>query len=181
MWQSLLAFEAGHTSDWRIRDLLKPNGGIDVFDFFSGCGGMSAGFVAVNSAVPAYRLAMAVDLDEDANTTYCTNLGLKPKKIDIARLAEDCSAAKKLIDDARQSLSAPFVMIGCAPCQGFSSHRNAVRAFNPIVIWCWVICRGLLEHALIKRSVSVCCRLDNGNKSRCGRQLCQGLRRVCRR
>ncbi|PDT20057.1 hypothetical protein CO674_29860 [Rhizobium hidalgonense] len=106
-------------------DLLKPDGKIDVFDFFSGCGGMSAGFASVNHAFPAYRLAMAVDLDDDANATYCTNLGLKPHKIDIAQLAEDCSAAKELINEARQSQNSPFVMIGCAPCQGFSSHRNA--------------------------------------------------------
>lgn len=117
-------------SDIWSADLVNASGEIDVFDFFSGCGGMSAGFAAVNSAAPVYRLAMAVDLDDDANATYHTNLGLKPKKIDIASLADDCAAAKKLIDDARQSLNSPFVMIGCAPCQGFSSHRNAAGAVD---------------------------------------------------
>ncbi len=119
----------GLTEIWSS-SLPKVEGAIDVFDFFSGCGGMSAGFAAVNSIAPAYRLAMAVDLDEEANATYHTNLGLKPEKIDIAHLATDCFAAKKLIDDARQSLESPFVMIGCAPCQGFSSHRNAAGAVD---------------------------------------------------
>jgi hypothetical protein len=35
-------------------------GPIDVVDMFSGCGGMSAGFQAVNGLFPAFRLALAV-------------------------------------------------------------------------------------------------------------------------
>src|SRR5262245_37384266 len=42
-------------------------GPIDVIDLFSGCGGMSAGFAAVNAVTPAFRLVAAVDVDEVAN------------------------------------------------------------------------------------------------------------------
>jgi DNA (cytosine-5)-methyltransferase 1 len=101
------------------------SGPIDVIDFFSGCGGMSAGFVAANALFPAFRLALSCDIDPVANETYERNLGLKPRDIDVAALAGDLEYAKRLINSARQKPTAPLVMIGCAPCQGFSSHRNA--------------------------------------------------------
>lgn len=100
-------------------------GPIDVIDMFSGCGGMSAGFQAVNALVPAFRLAMSMDVDPVANTTYETNLGLKPLQTDVAELAANPAFARRLVGKRRQSKNAPLVMIGCAPCQGFSSHRNA--------------------------------------------------------
>lgn len=103
----------------------RPSGPIDVIDFFSGCGGMSAGFLAMNAIVPAYRIAMAVDIDEDANATYEANIGLRPHSLDVAKLASDTEKARKLIQGVRSSSRTPLVLIGCAPCQGFSSHRNA--------------------------------------------------------
>src|SRR4051794_11475099 len=42
-------------------------GPIDVLDLFSGCGGMSAGFMAANAAAPFFRLAGAFDNDAVAN------------------------------------------------------------------------------------------------------------------
>src|SRR4051812_33996331 len=50
------------------------SGPIDVIDVFSGCGGMSTGFLAVNGLVAAYRLVAAVDIDDIANRTYADNL-----------------------------------------------------------------------------------------------------------
>lgn len=102
-----------------------PTGPIDVIDMFSGCGGMSAGFLAVNALTPAYRLAMAVDIDVDANNSYEANLGLRPQRLDVAELGANPAKARKLIASVRSNPSAPLVMIGCAPCQGFSSHRNS--------------------------------------------------------
>lgn len=100
-------------------------GPIDVIDFFSGCGGMSTGFLAVNALFPAYRIAMAVDIDADANASYEANIGLRPLALDVAKLAADTRKAQRLIQSVRSSPKAPLVLIGCAPCQGFSSHRNA--------------------------------------------------------
>jgi DNA (cytosine-5)-methyltransferase 1 len=100
-------------------------GPVDVVDFFSGCGGMSAGFLAVNAIAPAYRIAMAVDIDTDANATYEANIGLRPLALDVAKLASDTRKARRLIQSVRSSPQTPLVLIGCAPCQGFSSHRNA--------------------------------------------------------
>lgn len=99
-----------------------PAGPIDVIDMFSGCGGMSAGFRGLNGAIGAYRIAAAVDIDEVANRTYESNYGLVPARYDIARVARGRKFFER-IRNARRS-SAPLVLIGCAPCQGFSSHRN---------------------------------------------------------
>lgn len=100
------------------------DGPIDVVDVFSGCGGMSSGFRAVNGAVSAFRLAMAIDIDPTANETYARNLPLQPTLADVSELASDPDRFRELVADARQSREGPLVLIGCAPCQGFSSHRN---------------------------------------------------------
>lgn len=100
-------------------------GPIDVIDMFSGCGGMSAGFMAANGAVPAYRLALAVDIAEQANESYRRNLGLTPLNEDIGLLADDPARLSAALASSRRRNGHPLVLIGCAPCQGFSSHRNA--------------------------------------------------------
>lgn len=102
-----------------------PVGPVDVIDMFAGCGGMSAGFLAANSLVPAYRLAMAVDIDDVAMQTYEMNLGLKPRNIDLHVYSQNQEGLVQLVNEARRAQDAPLVLIGCAPCQGFSSHRNA--------------------------------------------------------
>jgi DNA (cytosine-5)-methyltransferase 1 len=107
------------------RAINAPTGPIDVIDMFAGCGGMSAGFLAVNTILPAYRLAMAVDIDDVAMVTYEKNLGLKPAALDIHAYADRQDDLLKRVSAARQGSSNPLVLIGCAPCQGFSSHRNS--------------------------------------------------------
>jgi DNA (cytosine-5)-methyltransferase 1 len=100
------------------------SGPIDVIDMFSGCGGMSAGFRAINGLFPAYKNVLAVDIDDVANSTYERNLGLKPTRADVAKLARDDSRLNDLIAGSERRPGHPLVLIGCAPCQGFSSHRN---------------------------------------------------------
>ncbi|MEK6251652.1 MAG: DNA cytosine methyltransferase [Actinomycetota bacterium] len=102
----------------------EGEGPIDVVDLFSGCGGMSAGFQAINGAVPAYRLLLAVDIDEVANATYERNLGMAPIAADVNEYADDPSQLRSVLRSRGRRRSRPLVMIGCAPCQGFSSHRN---------------------------------------------------------
>ena len=85
---------------------------------------MSVGFRALNGVVPTYRLALAVDIDADSNRSYGANHGLQPMSLDVAKLACDIESFRDLIASARSSQSDLLVLIGCAPCQGFSSHRN---------------------------------------------------------
>ncbi|HEX8102132.1 MAG TPA: DNA cytosine methyltransferase [Solirubrobacteraceae bacterium] len=99
---------------------------MDVIDLFSGCGGMSAGFRLLNAAVPAYRLIAALDVDPVANRTYARNLGRAPLDHDVAQLARTPERLAELC--AARRAGHPLVLIGCAPCQGFSSHRNSAGA-----------------------------------------------------
>jgi len=108
-----------------------PPGPIDVIDMFSGCGGMSTGFLSVNGESPAFRIAGAVDIDEAANRSYELNLGVKPFHADIGELARKPKLLAETIDAVRPDLSRPLVLIGCAPCQGFSSHRNEAGSGDP--------------------------------------------------
>jgi len=92
---------------------------------FSGCGGMSVGFRAANALVPAYRHILAIDIDGVANRTYEDNLHLKPVVQDVSDLARHARQFRDLLKASGHRPGQPMVMIGCAPCQGFSSHRNA--------------------------------------------------------
>jgi len=104
-------------------------GPVDVIDMFSGCGGMSAGFLAANAVVPAYRLAAAVDVNTVANSTYEANLRLTPLAEDVAAIA---SKGSRLVGiTSKRRAGTPLVLIGCSPCQGFSSHRNNTDRVDP--------------------------------------------------
>ena len=100
------------------------DGPIDLIDIFSGCGGISAGFRAINGILPTFRHVMAVDIDPFANATYERNLGLKPVPADVHELAVHPQQLRDLLSRSSRRAAAPLVLIGCAPCQGFSSHRN---------------------------------------------------------
>lgn len=83
-------------------------------DLFSGCGGMSLGFERAG-----FKCVGAVDQAEHAAETYAENLNQTPITADIT----DLSAA-----DLRDAFGVDTgdldVIISCAPCQGFSQHRN---------------------------------------------------------
>jgi len=102
-----------------------PSGPVKVIDMFSGCGGMSTGFQAVNGLLPVFDLVHAVDIDQVANRSYERNLALKPAASDVAEIAQRRTAFAKLEQIAEPRTGQPFILIGCAPCQGFSSHRNS--------------------------------------------------------
>jgi DNA (cytosine-5)-methyltransferase 1 len=99
-------------------------GPIDVIDIFSGCGGMSAGFQAVNGLLPTFNLVMAADIDPVANATYRHNFGIPPLEKDVSRLARSTRDLRRALEASGRRSDHPLILIGCAPCQGFSSHRN---------------------------------------------------------
>lgn len=116
--------------NWK-RAKQRASGPVDVIDMFSGCGGMSTGFLSVNGEIPAFRLAGAVDIDKVANRSYELNLGVKPFHADIGEFARKPKLLAETIGSFRLDSRRPLVLIGCAPCQGFSSHRNEAGASDP--------------------------------------------------
>jgi DNA (cytosine-5)-methyltransferase 1 len=98
---------------------------VQVIDLFSGCGGMSCGFMLADTRNIRYKLLGGLDVDPHANATYERMLSrpaLNMSAMDFLNekpgVLESALAAWGYSDDL------PLVLIGCAPCQGFSSHRK---------------------------------------------------------
>lgn len=91
-----------------------------VVDLFSGCGGMSLGF----SSTGLFKMAGAVDVNDVSLKSYSDNFRTKALNRDVKELAKSDSNLKRLLKELDYSDELPLVLIGCAPCQGFSSHRK---------------------------------------------------------
>lgn len=93
---------------------------IDVFDLFSGCGGLSFGFHQIEKECNI-QVVGAADIDQHANATYARNFGLVPENVDLGAL--DTKEIVSLLE-RRSRPGAMRVVLGGPPCQGFSSHRK---------------------------------------------------------
>jgi len=115
--------------DWtKVRDGL-PSGTYNVIDFFSGCGGMSYGFHEVGKRTGAFRIVGAFDVDKDANATFFRNIGITPHSIDLNH--SSIEQIRSLLSETALIDSNRLVVIGCAPCQGFSSLRRKNLVEDP--------------------------------------------------
>lgn len=93
--------------------------GIDVYDFFSGCGGTSRGF-----ADAGLRPCLAVDWDRDALATFASNF---PEA--EAKLADVRSLTTRAIEHLfPRNRERPALISACAPCQPFSKQNRHKRA-----------------------------------------------------
>lgn len=113
--------------EFLVRPKVKKNSGkgqIQILDFFSGSGGMSAGFHAVAGILPgAFNMLAGWDINPDAAKSYAKNFGTRMEVGDISSLLAPGAIPgflKRVEHDPRR----PLIIIGCAPCQGFSSHRK---------------------------------------------------------
>jgi DNA (cytosine-5)-methyltransferase 1 len=111
------------TDYWSRAKAAKP-GPIRVMDMFSGCGGMSTGFRAANGIGPIFDIRGAVDIDPVANMSYAANHGVDPLCEDLGKLARSPKKLQEFLARTGFGEGDANVLIGCAPCQGFSSHRN---------------------------------------------------------
>ena len=115
----------GALSRWRPGVPGAANATTQVIDMFSGCGGMSLGFAAAGNAGDGFRLLGAVDINERSLATYTHNFGVPALRYDVRELASSTPLLEEMLgrldgyDPHR-----PLVLIGCAPCQGFSAHRK---------------------------------------------------------
>lgn len=114
-------WNADTVADWRSTQG-ERGASLDFVDMFCGCGGVSVGFLALNRLVPTYRLAGALDIDEHACDTFATNLGVRPHQLDARKLLEQDAELNSFLRSC--SIDKPWVLIGCPPCQGFSSHHK---------------------------------------------------------
>lgn len=95
-----------------------------VLDFFSGCGGMSLGFAALNKVVPSFKIVGGVDINAVSLSTFESNYGAPGVQADVRTLVKKKNLEKLLEKLPNYEKGKPTIVIGCAPCQGFSSHRK---------------------------------------------------------
>lgn len=100
------------------------NNSIQLIDFFCGAGGTSLGFAALNSVIPAFKMLGGCDINKVSATTYSHNYGTPILNEDITKLAYEEGALDVFLKHIKYDKSKPIILIGCAPCQGFSSHRK---------------------------------------------------------
>ena len=100
---------------------VPPSEAIGVLDFFSGCGGTSAGLHAAGLQILA-----GIDCDPAASATYRLNFPNSDfLEVDI-RTAETTA-----LDDAARRTPAGLVISACAPCQPYSTMRRGGRSTSP--------------------------------------------------
>ena len=98
---------------------LIPNKEYDFVDMFCGAGGMSYGFHQMADLTGRFRWAGAIDIDKHAIDTYERNYGHRPSDVNLGEAEiEEIRAALDLKPGNE------LILIGCAPCQGFSAHRK---------------------------------------------------------
>lgn len=100
-------------------------GEIDVLDFFSGCGGMSLGFAAMSQRSNLFNIIGGVDISENALKSFEINYKAKTLQKDIREIYLN-KEHQKIKDHfgISEKKGKPLVIIGCAPCQGFSAHQK---------------------------------------------------------
>ena len=107
-----------------IKEESDASNPIQVIDFFCGAGGTSLGFAALNSVIPAFKMLGGCDINKVSATTYSHNYGTPIVNEDITRLAYEEGALESFLEYIGYDKTKPTILIGCAPCQGFSSHRK---------------------------------------------------------
>lgn len=91
---------------------------LTAIDVFAGCGGSSVGFRSAGFSILA-----ALDNDSVAAESYRRTLGIEPLVADVRRVT-----GRALLRRAGIKKGELTVLIGCPPCQGFTSHRRERRA-----------------------------------------------------
>ena len=119
-----------------------------VIDFFCGCGGMTLGFEALGRSTGGFRIVGGVDVDKSSLSTFQRNFKVPAISADIRDVAfSDAVFRKTFCRFASYDPEKSLVLIGCAPCQGFTGHRKGkwakpderndlISAFAEVAIRC---------------------------------------------
>jgi DNA (cytosine-5)-methyltransferase 1 len=114
------ALEASSSATRPFAKAHRPDGtGIDVIDFFCGCGGTSAGLRAAGMNILA-----GIDLDREAAETYRANFATaKFIERDIRKIEPT-----ELDALVRRTPNSRLLFSACAPCQPYTNfHRKSER------------------------------------------------------
>lgn len=89
---------------------------LSVIDLFCGIGGLSFGLKKAG-----LKISAGIDFDTDCKLAYEANVKAEFIGTDISKIqGKDIEEAYWIKEDIK-------VLVGCAPCQPFSSHSNKVR------------------------------------------------------
>lgn len=103
---------------WKPQTKRTSEAFFDVIDFFCCGGGMSVGFAALKDF---YRILGGVDINETSLKTFQMNHGTPVLNADITTISPESNVIQQTFNVKGYR---PLVVIGCAPCQGFSAHRK---------------------------------------------------------
>ncbi len=111
-------------------DKLIPDGRPTVIDLFSGCGGLSCGFVEAG-----YRVIASVEWEYWAHVTYCNNIPHRQQaplhvySCDIRNLS-----GREILMNA--GVKEVDCVIGSPPCQGFSmAGKREIGDHRDFLLW----------------------------------------------
>ena len=90
---------------------MDDKGQIPVIDVFAGMGCASLGLRNAG-----FRIAGALEIDPIRCELYEKNLGVKPVQCDVIEIS-----GRVLLRSSQIRKGERFVMVGCPPCQSFSS------------------------------------------------------------
>lgn len=107
-----------------LKKYMYENNPIQLIDFFCGAGGTSLGFAALNKVIPAFKLLGGCDINNISAETYSHNYDTPLINQDITELAYENVELEALLERIGYNPAMPTILIGCAPCQGFTSHRK---------------------------------------------------------
>lgn len=119
-----LAVQAALQSFTPIEKSTYTRNPIQLIDFFCGAGGTSLGFAALNAVIPAFNMLGGCDINTISAQTYSHNYGTPLFNTDINELVTKDGQLDEWLNRLGYKKDIPTVLIGCAPCQGFSSHRK---------------------------------------------------------
>ena len=113
-------FNKGRKSlrQWKPQTERTSKAVFDVVDFFCCGGGMSLGFASLGEY---FRVIGGVDINTTSLKTYEQNYGIPVLNADITTISPKSNVIQQTF---KLDGEHPLVVIGCAPCQGFSAHRK---------------------------------------------------------
>lgn len=105
---------------WNPLMFQNIGGQIDVLDFFCCAGGMTLGFASLSEY---YHILGGIELNPVSMAAYHANYHTEMLNADISKITPDARLIREKFGIEANS-QRPLVIIGCAPCQGFSAHRK---------------------------------------------------------